>query len=217
VSIKIGKHFEVFRSPGPIDADERTKERIPILLGSGRAFGSGEHETTSSCLEELEHIPILPGSKVLDVGCGTGILSAAAARLGARYVMAVDPDPGAIKVTEQTLRLNRLEKKIIPLQGELEIVEDDDFDVIMSNLYGDLLLGLVKGLSMRLKPGGYLLLSGILYEYAYDLKTAFIQAGFDLLRARYLDEYTTLLFRKKQRMNKKQAKNFGVEKAFTSR
>jgi ribosomal protein L11 methyltransferase len=194
MSFKIGKYFEVFRSTEAPAASDR----IPIILGVGRAFGSGDHETTSSCLEELENIPVIRDAKVLDVGCGTGILSIAAAKLGARQVSALDPDHNAIKVTLESIRLNGLENKVIPLHGELGLVEDHDFDVIISNLYGDLLLELVKGLSIRLKTGGYLLLSGILYEYAYDLKTAFIKRGFDLLKARYLEEYTTMLFKKKK-------------------
>jgi ribosomal protein L11 methyltransferase len=193
VSFRIGKQFEVFRSNETIEDGER----IPIILGSGRAFGSGEHETTSSCLEELENIPIFLNAKVLDVGCGTGILSIAAARMGARSVIAIDPDTNALETTVKNIKLNKMEKKIVPLEGELEIVDDDDFDVIMSNLYGDILLKLVKDLSQRLKPGGYMLLSGILYEYTYDLKTAFIKRGFDLLKARYLEEYATLVFKKK--------------------
>ena len=195
MSIKIGKHFEVFRSTEAID----TGERIPIILGSGRAFGSGEHETTSSCLEELENIPIILNSKVLDVGCGTGILSIAAARMGARYVTAIDPDPKAIEVTAKNIKLNNVEKKIVPLEVELEIVEDKNFDVIISNLYGDILLKIVKDISTRLKHGGYLLLSGILYEYTYDLKRVLLQSGYEMLKERYLEEYTTLLSRKREK------------------
>jgi len=195
MSFKIGKYFEVFRSTETV----ATGERIPLILGTGRAFGSGDHETTSSCLEELENIPIIRGAKVLDVGCGTGILSIAAAKMGAGQVTALDPDHKAIKVTMASIGLNHLENKVIPLQGELKGVEDNDFDVIISNLYGDLLLELVKDLSIRLQAGGYLLLSGILYEYTYDLKRALSQSGFNLLKARYLEEYTTLLSMKSPR------------------
>jgi ribosomal protein L11 methyltransferase len=197
MSIKIGKHFEIFRSSETINAGER----LPIILGTGRAFGSGDHETTASCLEELENIPIIRDAKVLDLGCGTGVLSIAAARMGARYVTALDPEPNAIKVTVKSIKLNHMEEKIFPLQGELDIVQDDDFDIIMANLYGYILVNLVKDIPTRLKPGGYLLLSGILYEYTYDIKTALIQRGFDLLKERYLEEYTTLLCRKKENEN----------------
>jgi ribosomal protein L11 methyltransferase len=193
MSFKIGKHFEVFRSTETV----ATGERIPLILGTGRAFGSGDHETTSSCLEELENIPIIRGAKVLDVGCGTGILSIAAAKMGARQVTALDPDHKAIKVTMASIGLNHLEDKIIARKGELKEVEDNDFDLIISNLYGDLLLEMVKEFSIHLRADGYLLLSGILYEYAYDLKRALSQTGFDLLKARYLEEYTTLLSRRK--------------------
>lgn len=192
MSFKIGNRFEIFRSTEPIRIDDR----LPIILATGRAFGSGDHETTSSCLEEMENIPILPDAKVLDVGCGTGILSIAAVRLGARLVTALDPEPNAIQVTRESIQLNNMEEKVIPLTGELDMVKENDFDIIISNLYGDLLVQLIGDFSTRLQPGGYLLLSGILYEYAYDLKRALFQAGFELLKARYLEEYTTLLSRK---------------------
>jgi ribosomal protein L11 methyltransferase len=192
MSLEVGQRYKIIRYGEPRDPGER----IPLILGPGRAFGSGEHETTSSCLEELEKIPIIQGAKVLDVGCGSGILSIAAARLGARSVIAFDPDPYAINASVNNIRLNRLEKVIIPLEGELEKVEDHDFDVIMANLYGDLLLLLMKEIAARLKPGGYLLLSGILFEYAWDLKTGFAKIGFELLKARYLEDYVTLRFGK---------------------
>lgn len=193
MSLKIGKHFEVFRSSETI----KTTERLPIILAVGQAFGSGEHETTSSCLEELESIPAIRGTKVLDVGSGTGILAIAAVHLGARSVTAVDPKPEAIKVTAASIKLNRMEDKIIPLKGEVGIVQDVDFDIIMANLYGDILLEIGREISTRLKAGGYLLLSGILYEYTYDLKRLFMREGCEQLKARYLEEYTTLLFRKR--------------------
>jgi ribosomal protein L11 methyltransferase len=192
MSFKIGRRFDIFRSTEVIEPGDR----IPLVLGSGRAFGSGEHETTSSCLEEMEKIPLIPGAKVLDIGCGTGILSLAAAGMGAHEVIAFDPDPEAIKAIMNNLRLNRMRKKIIALEGELKIIKDRDFDVIIANLYGDLLVKMTGEIAARLKPGGYLLLSGILYEYAWDLKTGFGKIGFELLKARYLEEYVTLRFRK---------------------
>lgn len=199
MSIKIGERFIVLRSSESVDSSER----IPIILGPGRAFGSGEHETTRNCLEELENIPIFPHSKVLDLGCGTGILSIAAAKIGARSVIALDPDADAIKATANNISLNRLEKIILPFQGELRTIKAASYDLkgasldlIMANLYGDILLALIADLISLLKSGGYMLLSGIEFEYAYELKTGLINTGRKLLRTRFLDEYCTMVFQK---------------------
>jgi len=199
MSIKIGKRFIVLRSSESVDSSER----IPIILGPGKAFGSGEHETTRSCLEELENIPIFPQLKVLDLGCGTGILSIAAAKLGASSVIALDPNPDAIKTTADNISLNRLEKIILPFEGELREIrekscglKDTHLNLIMANLYGDILLALVADLTSLLKPGGYMLLSGIEFEYAYELKKGLINAGCKLLKTRFLDEYCTMVFQK---------------------
>jgi ribosomal protein L11 methyltransferase len=204
MSIKIGERFIVLRSSESVDSSER----IPIILGPVRAFGSGEHETTRNCLEELENIPIFPQSKVLDLGCGTGILSIAAAKIGARSVIALDPDPDAIKAAANNISLNRLEKIILPFKGELREIretsyglKDKHLDLIMANLYGDILLALIADLISLLKSGGYMLLSGIEFEYAYELKTGFIHAGCELLRAKFLDEYCTMVFQKNLKLS----------------
>ncbi len=192
MSIEIGKRFVVLRSPEEIHSGQR----IPIILGHGLAFGSGEHETTRSCLEEMENIPVFPGSKILDLGCGTGILSIAAAKIGALSVTALDPKPEAIKTTISNIRLNRVDKIVRTLQGELGALDEKDFDMIMANLYGDILLTLSDSFISLLKPEGYLLLSGIQYEYSYEVKTAVLKSGCQLVKSKYLEEYTTLIFRK---------------------
>jgi ribosomal protein L11 methyltransferase len=204
MSIKIGKRFIILRSSELIDSSER----IPIILGPGRAFGSGEHNTTRNCLEELENIPIFPQSKVLDLGCGTGILSIAAAKIGARSVIALDPDPDAIKATANNISLNRLEKIILPFKGELREIRETSYglkdkrlDLILANLYGDILLALIADLTSLLKPGGHMLLSGIEFEYAFEIRTGLIHAGCELLRANFLDEYCTMVFQKNLKLS----------------
>jgi len=192
MSIKIGHRFIILQPSEAIDSDER----IPITLGPGKAFGSGEHETTRSCLEEMESIPVFPGAKVLDLGCGTGILSIAAAKMGAHSVMALDPDPDAIKTTTANIALNKVENIVLPQLGELGTVKHERFDLILANLYGDILLKLVPDLPLCLNPGGYLLLSGIQYEYAFELKTGIMKAGLKILKSSYLEEFCTLLFKK---------------------
>jgi len=193
MSFEIGKRFTVLRSSEP----GYSGQRIPIILGPGRAFGYGEHETTRSCLEEIELIPVFPDSRVLDLGCGTGILSIAAAKMGALSVTALDPNPEAITTTISNIQLNRVEKIVHPLQGELEDLDREHFDLIMANLYGDIILTLADKFPSFLRPGGYLLLSGIQYEYSYEVRAAITNSGFQLLKSKYLEEYVTLIFKKK--------------------
>jgi len=190
LAIGIGKRFIVARRSEDFDPGER----LPIILAHGRAFGSGEHETTRSCLEELEEIPLSPPTRVLDLGCGTGVLAIAAARLGSRFVVALDPAWEAVKTTQEGVQANRVEDAVNAVQGELAAIRDGHFDLVMANLYGDILLDLVLDLTRLLGIGAYLLLSGIRYEDAFDVKTEYTRAGCRLSRTRCLDEYTTLVF-----------------------
>jgi len=181
-----------------ISDDSPAGERLSIVLAHGRAMGSGEHETTRSCLEELEEIPLEPAARVLDLGSGTGILAVAAARLGARSVIALDPSPEAIRATAATVRLNGLAGVIVPLQGEIGALRNTRFDLILANLYGDVLLLLVRETAALLAPGGYLVASGIQFGDAYGIKMGFAATGCALLRERYLEDYCTLVFRREQ-------------------
>ncbi len=192
MSLLAGERLIVAR----VSEDIGSSERMPVILAHGRAFGSGEHETTCSCLEELERIPIRPTARVLDLGSGTGILSVAAVRLGARSVLALDPSADAIATTKSTIRLNGMEDAITPVQGDIEAVGKVLFDLILANLYGDILLGIVDAITCLLAPGGYILLSGMQYGDTYEVKTRFVRAGCALLRERYLDQYTTLVLKK---------------------
>src|SRR5919108_639714 len=90
-------------------------EGIPLVLGKKGAFGSGEHETTASCLEELERLPGVEGMRCLDLGSGTGILAIAAVRLGARSVVAADIDPAAAASCADNARLNGMSDRVFPL------------------------------------------------------------------------------------------------------
>ena len=192
MSLPVGERLLVAR----VSEDIGSSMRMPVMLAHGRAFGSGEHETTCSCLEELERTPILPTARVLDLGSGTGILSVAAVRLGALSVLALDPCPDAIATTKITIRLNGMEDAITPVQGDIGAVGKVLFDLILANLYGDILLGIVDEITSLLAPGGYVLLSGMQYGDTYDVKTRFARAGCELLRERYLDQYTTLVLKK---------------------
>jgi len=116
------------------------------------AFGSGEHETTASCLEILETLPEVRGARVLDLGSGTGILAIAAIRLGASRAVCIDVDPAAAHSARRNCRLNRVGDRVEHVVGRLEDSPSAGFDLAIANLYGDLLLGLGREICARVRP-----------------------------------------------------------------
>ncbi len=178
----IGSKFRITPSDTPIAEDKR----IDLLMQRG-AFGSGEHETTESCLEILELLPAVKGARVLDLGSGTGILAIAALKLGASHALCVDIDPEAVKTATINFRYNGLEDQVSHITGTLEAVTNNSFDLILANIYGDILLDLAKPLTAKLKQSGTLLLSGILWEYNFDVRQAYEKQGCTVLRNQMLD------------------------------
>jgi len=168
---------------------------IPLFMVPG-AFGSGEHETTASCLELLETLGNLKGVRVLDFGSGTGILAVSALRLGASEALCVDIEPKAIETCRKNAALNGLADRIRHHCGYLGETPACSYDLILANIYGDILLDQAEELIERCAPGARLLLSGILYEYNYDVRARFERLGCEVLRNRMLEDYSTVLLRK---------------------
>lgn len=171
-------------------------DHISLVMGKKGAFGSGEHETTASCLEELERLPGIGGMRSLDLGSGTGILAIAAARLGAASVVAVDIDPAAAASCAANVRLNGMEERVFPVCGELACVGEGHFDLLLANIYADIHLMLAAEMVAATRSGGYLLLSGIPVEDHYQVRNRFQRNGCELLQARFMEEFVTFLFRK---------------------
>jgi len=152
---------------------------IEIALDPGMAFGTGTHPTTQLCLEALERL-IGPAQDLLDLGSGSGILSIAAAKLGARNVLALDIDPIAVAATAGNARANGVEDKIIAGQGSLETVLHSArrFDVIVVNILArDILQLTTEGLGEILRPGGLAIFSGIIDEQLDEVETALSRSG----------------------------------------
>jgi ribosomal protein L11 methyltransferase len=169
---------------------------LPLVLGKKGAFGSGEHETTASCLEELAKLPGLAGMRGLDLGSGTGILALAAARLGARSVVAIDIDWRAALSCADNVRLNGLEERVLSVCGELACLASGDFDLVMANIYADLHLALAEEMTAKTRPGGFLLLSGIPLQDKFDIQQRFRRLGCELLDLCILEDYVTLLMQR---------------------
>lgn len=157
----------------------REPDDVVLALDPGMAFGTGLHPTTRLCLAALEVVADrgrLDGARVLDVGCGSGILAIAATRLGARSALGVDTDPIAIESTAANARRNRLARRIRARLGSLPSGEPR-FDVVLANLIAGVLITLAPALHDELRSGGILVASGIFVDREPDVRTAFEAAG----------------------------------------
>lgn len=132
-----------------------------LWLDPGMAFGTGNHETTRLCVERLVALPAK--GRVIDAGCGSGILALSAAKLGFPVVAGFDNDPEAVKVSEDNARLNGLAGKVDFYVGDLVTgLAGRQADVVLANILADVLMKYAKELVASVAPGGTLILSGIL-------------------------------------------------------
>lgn len=136
---------------------------IVLEIDPGRAFGTGTHETTSGCMQLIEKY-MKKSDKVLDVGCGSGILSIGAALLGSGEVYAIDIDPVAVDVTRENAELNGVSETVKAMQGDLTKGVDFCADIVAANLMADLVQMLTKDVSRHLSENGIFISSGILLE-----------------------------------------------------
>jgi ribosomal protein L11 methyltransferase len=196
--VKIGRRFLLI--PGetpPNKAPEKTGGRTPIRLSPGKAFGSGLHETTVSCLEALEGLGSLKNRSVLDVGTGTGILSLACLILGARKVLAFDIDSDAARNCNRNAALNQVSEQLRVFQGTLEAVTPSaDFDLVLANIHGDIILKEAGRLAKHTREEGYLILSGLDYTDSRQAKTAMKEQGMEEVSVLFLEDFVTQVWRR---------------------
>jgi ribosomal protein L11 methyltransferase len=155
---------------------------LVIDLDPGMAFGTGQHETTRMCLEALEQ-RVKPGDVVLDLGSGSGILSIAAAKLGAREVYALDVDVDCARITADNARRNHVERSVHARAGSLGDAWPFDeapvnmFDLIVANIVAAPIIDLSRDIADALRPGGRLVTSGIIAERERDVTAALESTG----------------------------------------
>lgn len=156
-------------------------ERI-VVLDPGMAFGTGHHETTRMCLELLdEHLHAMPASRVLDLGTGSGILAIAAARLGAKQVVASDTDSVACETAARNAEANELSELVTVVDAE-EGWRQGPYDVIVANLTAEDLSHLMPQIAGRLAQDGTAILSGILASREAVVSDSLTAAGMNLTR-----------------------------------
>lgn len=175
----------------PWEAFETTGDDVLLTLDPGLAFGTGTHETTRLVLTQID-ARLKPGDRVLDVGCGSGILSIAAALLGAREIVAIDVEDDSVIVTLDNAHKNGVAEHITVSLTPLEQL-NDQFPFVVANIETRVLVPMAQALSSRVAAGGTLVLSGILREQGHQVRTAY--SGMELIEQQSEGEWTALVFR----------------------
>ena len=172
-------------------------DEIVIELDPGAAFGTGAHATTAMCLRWLEHL-VSPGMRVYDVGCGSGILAVAAAKLGAGEVIAMDYDPVAVSVAEENIRQNNVHNVVACESDLLSACEGAaPAELITANIIADVIVRLFAQLDRHLALGGTLLASGIIDDRIADVEHAAAQHGFTVLDMTCEKEWAAMIIRRR--------------------
>ena len=188
---RIGTHLVVRPT---WEAYEAAPGDLVIELDPGMAFGTGTHETTSMCMQLLEK-HLQEGMRVMDVGTGSGILAIAAARLGAREVLAIDIDPAAVKVARENIALNHVQDRVRAVEGDLCKSEAMPCDLAVANIVADAIRMLAAPLTRHLKKGGLLICSGIIREREQDVLAAALAAGYAVADRLEKGEWVALALR----------------------
>lgn len=161
-------------------------DKVPLILEPGLTFGTGSHATTRLCLTALEE-NIHGGETVLDLGCGSGILSIAALRLGAASAKAIDIDDKCLTVAYENAALNGIGKDRYTVlvgdalsDGPVRETLGNNYDVVVANIVADVIIGLAPSVRQFLKPGGLFLCSGIIDTRAEEVADALRQNGWEI-------------------------------------
>lgn len=173
---KIGERIVV----KPIWEDYEAKGNELILeLDPGMAFGTGTHETTRMCIQALDRY-VKEDSTVFDVGCGSGILAIAAAKLGAKIAVGVDLDPVAVESAKENVGFNNLDNIQI-LYGNLVEVIDGKADIVVANIIAEVICILTEDVKRVLKEDGYFITSGIIHDRVDMVTNKLEETGFEVV------------------------------------
>ena len=184
---------------------EEDKNKFLIEIDPGISFGTGKHETTQLCIRQIRKY-LKEGERVLDVGCGSGILSIAALKLGAGSVVGTDVDGDCIISTHENMAVNHLAEN----SGEFyvgNLIDDKAFqekigtgyDLVVANILADIIIPMAPALYQCAKEQGVLITSGIIDFKENEVKEALEQAGFEILEVNHQGEWVNVTARKNQR------------------
>lgn len=183
---------------------EADKDKIMIEIDPGVSFGTGKHETTQLCIRQLcKYIRLMKdrqtAPRVLDVGFGSGILSIAALKLGAKEVAGTDLDTACLSSARENLKTNHLDSSLASfyignLTDDEELLEKigDGYDIAAANILADVIIPMAPVIYTRIKRGGYFITSGIIDFKEEEVKAAVCQAGFCIAEINYQGEWVNI-------------------------
>lgn len=196
------KHFTTFRAAGNIivkpswEQYETKDGEIVLEIDPGLAFGSGVHETTKMCLELIQkYMP--QNAAVMDVGCGSGILGIACAKLGAKAVLALDYDPVSVNVTQDNAAANGVSVLKALKSDLLSNAGRGRYDVITANIIADIIIRLNAGVAGYMNPGAVYIMSGIIMDRLDDVIRSLEANGFDVIETMSMADWRAVAARLK--------------------
>ncbi|MPW27094.1 50S ribosomal protein L11 methyltransferase [Alkalibaculum sp. M08DMB] len=192
--VKIGNHFIIKPT---WENYFKSDDDIVIEIDPGMAFGSGLHETTQLCIENLEKY-VKPGDVLIDIGCGSGILALAAGNLNCEKIIAVDLDSMAVKIAKENVENNNLQSIIEVREGDLLDVIHEEADVIIANILADVIINLSTQIRPFLKNNGVFISSGIILSKVDQVVESLRSTGFENIEVERLGEWAAVVARKKE-------------------
>lgn len=189
--VKISERFTIvptWETYNPVSSDE-----LIIELDPGMAFGTGTHPTTVMCIQALERT-VRNGDRVIDVGTGSGVLSIAAAMLGAEDVRAYDLDEIAVTSARLNIKLNKVSHLVTISQNNLlDGVEVDSADVVVANILAEVILRFNDDVASVVKPGGFFIASGIIQQKKDQVKEALVGSGFEIVETILMEDWVAII------------------------
>ena len=189
--LRIGRHLVICPTWRTVETSESD---ILIHLDPGMAFGTGHHPTTRTCMEILER-DTKPGDRILDVGCGSGILSVVAVKVGATSALGLEIDPVATRAGEENVRINGIKDKVQIVQGTLPspLAEARSFDIVAANISAKVVTDLAQHLIDSVAIGGKIIAGGIIEPHVEDVTKALNAVGASIDETFIDGDWVTLL------------------------
>ena len=177
---------------------DNKENRVVLSIDPGAAFGTGTHATTKMCLQFLEKY-VNKDSTMLDIGSGSGILSIAAALLGAKKVDGVDIDPVAVKVAKENADINDVGDKLHFILGDLCDKISEKYDIVCANIVADVIISLLENVEDYLNDDAMFICSGVIDIREDDVKAAFLKYGFEIFDEADCENWRAFVLKRRRR------------------